>query len=90
MENKALFYIELVSFEFKNFRDIVNGLGLDALKAADHIVAKALKDGMKQRMYYKDIYQLAKARIETFADSFGKMYVEQDEPNKQIGDISIL
>lgn len=79
MENKALFNLELIKFEYKNFRDIVSGLGLDALKMADRIVAKALKDGMEKRMYYKDIYQLAKARVESFADSMGKIPIENPE-----------
>lgn len=75
MENKALFNLELISFEYKNFRDIVNGLGLDALKIADHIVAKALKDGMTLKMYYKEIFQEAKRRVESFVEVFGKITV---------------
>lgn len=76
MENKALFNLELIKIEYKNFRDIVSGLGLDALKMADRIVAKSLKDGMEKRMYYKDMYQWAKARVESFADSMGKLPIE--------------
>lgn len=86
MENKALFNLELIKIEYKNFRDIVSGLGLDALKMADRIVAKSLKDGMEKRMYYKEIYQLAKARVESFADSMGKIPLENSE---NIGDLSI-
>jgi hypothetical protein len=76
MENSALFHLEFLQCEYKNLRDIVSGFQLDALKMADHIIEKALKDGMDRRMYYKDIFRLAKSRIETFADSMGKMTVE--------------
>lgn len=73
MENKALFHLELITFEYDNFRDIVSGFGLSTLQVADRIIAKALCEGMKMKMYYKDIYKLAKARVETYADLFGKI-----------------
>jgi len=76
MENSVLFHLKLITIKYKNLRQIVSSLGLAALRMADHIVAKALQDGMDKRMYYKDIFQLAKARIETFADSMGKMEIE--------------
>lgn len=75
MENSALFNLELISIKYANLRDVVSGIGLDALKMADRIVAKAIKDGMKSRTYYKDIFQTAKARVESFADSMGKLQV---------------
>lgn len=76
MENNALFNLEFVTIEYSNLRDVVSGLGLDALKMADRIVAKALKDGMTLKMYYKDIFKMAKARVESFADSMGKILVQ--------------
>lgn len=78
MENNALFHLDLLEIEYDNLRDIVNGFGLDSLKMADHIVARALKEGMSERMYYKDIFKRAKARVESFADSIGKMAIETD------------
>lgn len=76
MQNAALFSLELITFEYKNLRDIVNGLSLDALKMADRIVAKAIRDSMRDKIYYKDIFKTCKARVETFADHMGKMTVD--------------
>lgn len=97
MENFALFHLELVKFEYSNLRDVVSGMGLDALKTADRIVARALEEGMEKKFYYKEIYKLAKARVETFADIFGKMYVddyrkilpENEHKHLGIGDLRI-
>lgn len=76
MENCTLFYIELIAMEFSNFRDIVDGYGLNILQMADRIVAKALEEGMEANMYYKDIYKLAKARVESFASVIGRTPVQ--------------
>lgn len=72
MENHTLFALDFLNQKFTNLRDMVNRKGLDLLKTADKIVAKALRDGMKDQMFYKDIYQMAKSRIESFVDLVGK------------------
>ena len=64
MEYKALFFLEQ---KFKNIRDILNIHQLSIMMNADDIVLKALNDGMDQGLDYKDIYKLAKERIEIFA-----------------------
>ena len=48
---------------------------------ADRIVAKALREGMDRKLYYKDIFQMAKARVESFADLVGKeeILIEQQK-----------
>jgi len=76
MENKALFLIEQ---KFKNIREILNINQLDELKQADEIILKALIDGMEKEMFYKDIYQLAKKRVELFASLKGKTIVPSIE-----------
>jgi len=81
MENSSLFFMDLIQIEHKNLRDIVSGIGLSALQMADRLVAKALKDGMQRRMYYKDIFALAKARVESFADGLGKITLD-DQTNQ--------
>lgn len=43
--------------------------------AADIAVAKALQAGMDQELHYKEIYQLAKKRMEDFAEIVGKTIV---------------
>ena len=78
MENNALFHLDLITCKYSNLRNLVNGMALDVLKMADRIVEKALIEGMKKIMYYKDIYRMAKSRIETFADHLGKMHIDDN------------
>lgn len=79
MQNKSLFLIEQ---KFKNIREILNLQQLSIVVCADEIVTKALDDGMEQGLNYKDIYQLAKKRIELFAEVHGKTLIPM--PNKQL------
>lgn len=72
MENKALFLLEQ---KFKNLRDILDLNQLATINTADAIVSKALKEGMNSNLNYKDIYQLAKARVETLAELRGKTLI---------------
>lgn len=72
MENKALFLLEQ---KFKNLRDILDLNQLATITTADAIVSKALKEGMNSRLNYKDIYQLAKNRVETLAELRGKTFI---------------
>ena len=72
MENKALF---IITEKFPNLRNILNGMQLSIVASADIAVAKALKEGMEQELYYKEIYKLAKSRLEKFAEIVGKTLV---------------
>ena len=72
MENKGLFLIEE---KFKNIREVLTGQQLQVLCSADQIVINALNDGMKNKMNYKEIYILAKERIEVFASIIPKSIV---------------
>lgn len=72
MENASLLHLELINQKFENHRDMVDGFDLDALKMADKMVAQAIAEGMKMQMHYKDIYQLAKDRVEGFALAIGR------------------
>jgi phage regulator Rha-like protein len=83
MENTALFSLELLEQKFPNLRDVVSGFALDSLKMADRIVGRALTEGMEKNFHYKDIYKLAKVRVETFADSIGKTPVIQFVKTKE-------
>ena len=78
MENTTIFNLDLVTVEHENFRNVISGIGLSALQMADRIVAKTIKDGMAQRMYYKDIFLKARDRIVSFVDSLGKIDVFPD------------
>jgi len=64
MENKALFILEQ---KFENVREVLNNHQLSTLKTADRIVYETLQEGMERGLHYKDIYQLAKERVETLA-----------------------
>ena len=64
MENKALFIIEQ---KFPNLREMLNHHQLSTLKTADTVIMEALEYGMSVDMHYKDIYLLAKERVETLA-----------------------
>lgn len=67
---KALFIVEDGIGE--NFRDILTGIQLVHLAAAESIAEKALWDGMQKDKLYKEIYQLAKERVEIFVSVLGK------------------
>lgn len=64
MENKALFILEQ---KFDNVRDVLNNHQLSTLKTADRIVYETLQEGMERSMHYKEIFKLAKERVETLA-----------------------
>jgi len=68
MENKALFIVEQ---KYKNLRDVLGGTDLLTIQQADRIVGKALQDGMNDKLFYKDIYKLAKERVIMFAEIRG-------------------
>ena len=76
MENKALFMLDQ---KYPNLRNVLNIHQLSTIKAADMIVMKALSDGMAKELHYRDIYQLAKTRIESFSEIIGKTLIPQDQ-----------
>lgn len=72
MQNNTIFNLDVLGLKFPNIRDLVSGYQLATLENADRIVARALKEGMQQEMFYKDIYKLAKERIERFVELIGE------------------
>ena len=72
LENKTLFFIQE---KFPNLRNILTGQQLQIISSADQIVEKALKEGMEQSLHYKEIYKLAKERLELFASIIPKTIV---------------
>jgi len=64
MENKALFILEQ---KYPNVREMLTHHQLSTIKIADRVIVEALEDGMIDNMNYKDIYKLAKERVETLA-----------------------
>ena len=65
MENKALFILEQ---KYPNIREMLNIHQLTTLNTADMVVMDALKEGMEKELNYKDIYVLAKKRVENLAE----------------------
>ena len=72
MENKALF---LLQEKYPNVRNILNCHQLSVVQTADQIVAKAIEEGMKDEIYYKDIYKIARDRVLAMAELVGKSIV---------------
>ena len=80
MENQALFFIEA---KYKNLREIMTIKQLMQVATADDVIEKALKEGMDAKMHYKEIYQLAKERVISFANIIGKSHVHALEITTQ-------
>ncbi len=72
MENRALFLLEQ---KYPNVREVLNIKQLMQVATADQIVEKALADGMKQELPYKEIYAMAKDRVIQFSSIIGKSLV---------------
>jgi Rha family phage regulatory protein len=65
MTHKALFLVCEASP--KPFRDMLDTLQLNALMMAEDIVSEALEEGMGSALHYKDIYSLARDRVNQYA-----------------------
>lgn len=66
---KSLF---IINDKYKGkFRDLLDSAQLSFLSTAECVAQKAISDGMKQGLFYKDIFQLAKKRIETVGAAVG-------------------
>lgn len=83
MENKALGFLRSSLPKGTNLRDLLNIVQLGYIQTADSIVAKALQEGMDREMYYKDIYQFAKQKVEKFADIVGESSIG-DSPEETL------
>jgi hypothetical protein len=49
------------------------------LASAERIISKGLKDGMKAKTFYKDIYQSIKTNVLAFAEMHGKSEVIEEQ-----------
>ena len=76
MENKALF---IINDKFKNLKEVLTPRQLMNSTVCNEIVINALEEGMEKGMFYKDIFQLAKQRVETFASVMPKSQVPMIE-----------
>jgi phage regulator Rha-like protein len=76
MENAALFLVEQ---KYPNLRDVLGVAELGLIAVADTIVFNALREGVEKAMHYKDIYKLAKQRVEALGLAHGKVLVPSTE-----------
>lgn len=56
----------------KNFRDLLDRIQLGHLETAENIITKTIWDEMDKGTEYHKIYQIAKGKIEWFAEAVGK------------------
>lgn len=78
MEYKALFMVgEAVG---KDFRDRLTIRQTSYLTAAEAIAQKAFREGMAKGVHYKEIYQLAKLRVEAYSGLLGPTSPGDDKP----------
>lgn len=70
--NADKYYISLSNLANKavgiqsNSRDMITTNQLNNLILIEHIIGEVIKEGIRQQLYYKDIYKACKARIEQF------------------------
>ena len=69
MLNDLLF---IVKGKFKNLRDMMTDTQLLTVSGGDLVIKKALVDGMKKQLFYKEIYKVAKERVKIFAELHGQ------------------
>ena len=74
MENAALF---IVAGKFKNLRNNMSSSQLLVIGMADQIVKKAIDDGIKAGLPYKEVFQLGKQRILQYATLCGQSEIIQ-------------
>ncbi|MGL5051569.1 MAG: hypothetical protein ACRC6E_13225, partial [Fusobacteriaceae bacterium] len=61
--------------KYPNVRNIMSIQQLMTIGTADQIVEKALMEGMELEMNYKDIYKMAKERVEKLSELMPKTTV---------------
>jgi len=74
MLNGMLFIIE---GKHKNLREVMSVQQLMTTFSAEQIIKKALTDGMKKKMFYKEIYQDIKTKVTAFAELTGQSKIIQ-------------
>lgn len=69
MENQLLFIIDKAKSE--NLRDMLDTEQLFLVGTADQLIAKAIRDGIREEISYKEIFQTAKRKVEALAEVVG-------------------
>jgi len=79
LENSTLFILgDMFKIKKKpNVRNHLTNFQLNNIEVADRIIEKAINDGMKDELYYKEIYKLAKKRLTLLSEHLGKSHVPE-------------
>jgi hypothetical protein len=64
---------------YKSARDVLSDQQLTTMASAERVITKGLRDCMKAKMFYKDIYKQIKKNVLTFADLTGQTKVIEDQ-----------
>lgn len=72
MEYKALLLVDKLSDD-KDFRSQLDLMNLSLLIAAENICMLSIAEGMSKSLHYKEIYQLAKQRVNDYAQMVNPM-----------------
>ena len=75
MVNGLLFIVE---GKFKNLRDVMTAPQLMTTGAAEQVVTKGISEGIKNKIFYKDIYKDVKSRVMAFAELTGQSKVIEE------------
>jgi len=75
MVNGLLFIAE---GKFKNLRALMSTKQLMVTATAEQVVTKGISEGMKNKIFYKDIYKDVKSRVMAFAELTGQSRVIED------------
>jgi Rha family phage regulatory protein len=70
MANQALFLIGRKAPQ--HFRNMLDMMQLSFLQTAEFVARNALRNGMQDGMYYKDIYVMARDKVTAFAATVGQ------------------
>lgn len=77
MEYRALF---LLSKSVPDLRDKLSIMGLNTLSMAERIATKSISDSMDSGVFYKEIFQVCKRKVEALAEAVGpsdQKYLEE-------------
>jgi Rha family phage regulatory protein len=67
MEYQALDLLDLQKTAIGNFRDTLDGIDVGFLHVAEIVAARALEAGMADGIHYKEVFQLAKQKVQAYA-----------------------
>jgi hypothetical protein len=77
MQNRVLFKVDKA--KSKNMRDMLKAEQLFVIGTADQLIAKTIREGIREKIAYKDIFQIAKQKVVALAEVVGISQVPAPE-----------